>query len=214
MGKPIKCRYCKEVIENKEDIFEGNVSNNKDKTIKGKFHKSLHCYDLYLRKKQVEQEDKERSQAEYKYWDKLYQYIKKEILGYKDNMILSTHIVARLQGLRSGKYKPWKNDKVFYSNKGYAYDVILRTFIEKKIDILKAIANKTFDNENKKFDYIMAIINNSINDVYIREQNKKNEKERFENLDINIKIEDNSNNYKNKNDLQKNKVANLLEDLF
>lgn len=212
MEKPIKCRYCKNIIKDEEDIFEGNISNNKDKIINGKFHKGLYCYDLYLRNKELKKQQKERSKVEYVYWSKLYQYIKKEILNYKDDMSLNNHMVSRLQGLRCGRYKPWRDDKVFYSSNGYTYDIILRTFIEKKSDILKAIANKTFDNENKKFDYIMAIIKNSINDVYLNEINKKNNEERFES--INIKIEDSKPNYKSKNNLQKNKVANLLEDLF
>ena len=53
-------------------------------------------------------------------------------------------------------------------NRGYPYEVILFTFKFKKRDILAAIQGKTFNDEKHKFNYIMVIVNNSINDIYKR----------------------------------------------
>lgn len=52
----------------------------------------------------------------------------------------------------------------------YGYDTVLRTILDKKQTILYNLCNKTFASEYNKVSYIMAIITNSINDVYKRKK--------------------------------------------
>ena len=55
----------------------------------------------------------------------------------------------------------------------YGYDVVLETILLKKQSIINSISNKDFTSEYNKTSYIMAIITNSINDVYKKKQREK-----------------------------------------
>ena len=100
-------------------------------------------------------------------------------------------------------------------NKGYSYKVILFTFKFKKRDILAAIQGKTFNDEKHKFNYIMVIVNNSINDIYKRYLRTLKDKKDTVDDDINISIDNKKkvfkSNMKNKTD---NKLVDLLKDLL
>ena len=63
------------------------------------------------------------------------------------------------------------------TDNGYPFPVILMTFKVKKLEIDRALDNINFENETQKVNYIMAIIKNSINDVYLRvlAKNKRDE---------------------------------------
>lgn len=197
-----KCAYCKEYIHINDEEKQLIKKENKY------FHKSKECYKQYLNDIEKRKNNK-MSEEEKKDWDSLYEYVRVEILGYDKRQKLNNHIIMRLQGLRFGKYKPRKND-LMIDNEGYPYKVILSTFKLKKLDILKSINMKSFDSDNGKFDYIIAIISNSINDVYKRYKYKEQSKEQLYNLCIDIKQNKEFNNNKLNND----KVANLLTDLF
>ena len=60
----------------------------------------------------------------------------------------------------------------------YSYEIILYTFKLYKSNILSAIKTKDFKNEMSKFLYICAIIENNINDVYLRIVNAKKSQEK------------------------------------
>src|SRR5690606_34499201 len=125
-----------------------------------KSHVNLHpnCVEIF--------EDK---RADWAKWDELYQYVKNEVFNYEKNMSLSRHLTGRLQGMRNGQYGFRRNKKVTLSDEGYPYEVILMTFKYKKVDILNAIFDSSkFTDEKHKEDYVMAIISNSINDVYLK----------------------------------------------
>lgn len=201
----LKCFYCKCDIGDKSDM-EIHEINNKNR----KFHVSNECYKKLQEKKLQEEKEKEEKQIEYQKWCELYEYVKKDILGLEPKMILSSHIRNRLQGLRTGKIRVARNEKI--EDNGYPYPIILMTFKLKKNDIIRGINGKSFNNENHKFDYIMAIISNSINDVYTRYLNKERQNKNLETLEI--KIDNNEITYKPQNKISEDKVANLLEDLF
>lgn len=112
--------------------------------------------------------DKERQDFE-----TLYQYVKK-ILGYGEDMALSKFMVLRLKGLSEGKFHANKKIK---STASYDYNTIYLTFVYCKLDIQKALQTKTFQSEQNKFNYIMAIVENNINDVVIKLKNAKKSKE-------------------------------------
>lgn len=110
---------------------------------------------------------------EKKDFETLYQYVKK-ILGYGDDMALSKFMVLRLKGLSEGKFHANKKVKATAS---YDYNTIYLTFVYCKADIQRALQTKTFQSEQNKFNYIMAIVENNINDVVMRLKNAKKSKE-------------------------------------
>ena len=116
-------------------------------------------------------------------WDKLYQYVKKEILLYNDSQSIPSSLVLRLKGLTTGKYIENKNTK---DKANYSYEIILYTFQICRPSIMSAISNKVFESESNKFNYICKIVENNINDVYLRVQKSKKIDENIDKLDINI----------------------------
>lgn len=126
---------------------------------------------------------KTMTKKEIKEWDKLYQYIKKNILQYDDNKKLPKWFVLRLKGLNQGKFCANNNIK---SLGYYGFDVILLTFKIKKFDILIALKNKDkFKDEKHKINYMMTIIENNINDTYDRLKRLKKSETKGEEIEIN-----------------------------
>ena len=139
-------------------------------------------------------------------WEKLYQYVKKDILLYNDSQSIPSNFVLRLKGLTKGKYIENKNieDKANYS-----YEIILYTFQICKPSIMKALANKTFENESGKFNYICKIVENNINDVYLRVNKAMKIEENIQMLDTNA-LSHNGGSYKKKTEELKNNKLNEL----
>lgn len=153
-------------------------------------------------------------------WDKLYQYVKTEILNYTDDMALPKHIVLRLRGLSNGQYIANNKCK---KNAKYPYSTILLTFKFCKSNIIKALEQKQFKNEQNKFNYIMAIIENNINDVAMRLKNKEKaeiESERqIQKVQVDISFMTNhtkeqNNIALNKNENENSNFDNLVGDMW
>lgn len=144
--------------------------------------------------------DKEKQE-----FDKLYQYVKK-ILGYSDDMALPKFMVLRLKGFTEGKFMA---NKKTTSKASYDYYTIYLTFIYCKDKIQKALQTKKFANEQNKFNYIMAIVENNINDVVIKLKNAKKVEEKIktaEIVDYEIKVD------KNNSDIKSHKSDNKTFD--
>lgn len=171
MGKVAKCFYCRLPIENEEDI---DIHPIGEKQRNHKFHKGNGCYDRY-KMKQMRKIDPDS--PEYAEWCNLHDYVKYNILGYSEKMKLSPSIINLLLSLRHGELV-MKGDKV--RDGGYPFDIIRKTFAFKRIDIDRVLQTKEFANENKKFIYILAIVKNSINDVYVRSMRAKKERENMQ----------------------------------
>ena len=139
-------------------------------------------------------------------FDELYQYVKKEILNYDESQALPSSYVLRLKGLREGKYMA---NKKIEAKANYSYEVILNTFKFSKIDILRAVQKKEFKSENQKFNYIMAIINNNINEVYNRMTSLKKQQDKIKYVEIDKDY--NKANYKRKTNDKRNK---MLKDMW
>lgn len=202
MKKEFKCYFCKEILQNNEIVLHKVGKNNY------KFHNNKSCYDEFIKRKK-EKDDRKMCKEDIEEWNLLYKYVKKEILGLSDEKILSNHVIKRLQGLRMGKYSVHRND-VLKHGKSYSYKVILLTFKLCKVKVLRAISNKTFESEQHKFDYIMAIITNQINEVDKKYKHK--ERESFQTLELDIKSS--KNEIFEKTNIKQDKIANLLEDIF
>jgi len=141
-------------------------------------------------------------------WISLCEYVKKEIMGYSDELKFPRFIALRLRGLGEGKFIANKKQEPLAN---YDYKTILYTFKICKYDILNGFKNNNtkFTNEEHKFNYAMVIIEKNINDMVIRLQNAKKAKEKAETINLD-NIYHESAEYSNKT----KKTNYSLEDLW
>ena len=145
-----------------------------------------------VKEKMTEQEKKD--------WNELYQYVKLEILGYDKDIKIPNYLALRLKGLKNGKFM-CNNKTNNFAN--YTFEELLLTFKIHRITILNAIKNTTkFKDENHRINYMMAIIENKINDVALRNREIKFEIEKSKGIEINLN--DNKANYIHKTKNVKN----------
>ena len=113
-------------------------------------------------------------------WENLYYYVK-NLLGYDENQALSSTMVLRLKGLLTNKFIENNN---IQDGANYSYEVILNTFKFCSPDIQKALRTNNWANETHKFNYILKIVENNINNVYLRMKNIQKTKEEAERTTI------------------------------
>lgn len=116
-------------------------------------------------------------------WCDLYEYVKKEIMEYSDDLKLPSFIILRLRGLANGNFMANKKQNPLAN---YEYKTILYTFKICKQDILAGFKtnNTKFKNEQHKFNYAMVIIESNINDMVIRLNNAKEAKQKAESINL------------------------------
>ena len=141
-------------------------------------------------------------------WNLLYEYVKKEILEYTDDMQLPRFMILRLRGLRNGKFMANKNSKPMAN---YDYNTILLTFKACKYDILRYTKQGIFKDEQHRFNYIMVIIENNINDIVMRLKNVKRQEKKIDIIDIETIQRDETAEYTRKSKEATNK---RLDDLW
>ena len=120
---------------------------------------------------------KKMSEKEKQDWEALYFYVK-SLLGYDENQALSSTMVLRLKGLLTNKFIENNNIE---STANYSYETILNTFKFCSPDIQRALRTNNFKNEQHKFLYITKIVENNINNVYMRMKNIEKAKEEAKN---------------------------------
>ena len=116
-------------------------------------------------------------------WDKLYTYVRKNIMNYDENQALPSTMVLRLKGLLTNKFMENNN---IQSTANYSYETILNTFKYSSLDIQKALRTNNFKDESHKFNYILKIVEKNINTVYVRMKNAEKAKEEAKNTIIEI----------------------------
>ena len=114
-------------------------------------------------------------------WESLYYYVKNDILGYDENQSLPSNMVLRLKGLLTNKFMENNNIK---STANYSYQTILNTFKFCSPEIHKALKTKSWTSEQHKFNYILKIVENNINNVYLRMLNIEKAKEEAKNATV------------------------------
>lgn len=107
-------------------------------------------------------------------WDNLYEYVRTNILNYSKDQALSQSMVSRLKGLTTGNYM--RNSKV-ETRANYSYEVVLNTFKICSPNIKEALRTVRFQDEGHKFNYICKIVENNINDTYVRMKRLEKAKE-------------------------------------
>jgi len=145
--------------------------------------------------------------AEKEQWDKLYQYVKRQILMYDENQSIPSNLVLRLKGLTTGKFIENKSTQ---NKANYSYEIILYTFQICRPTILSALQGQVFNSESHKFNFICKIVEQNINDVYVRFNKSKENAEKTKNIDTKI-FEHKGSNYTKKT----TEITNpKLEDLW
>lgn len=124
---------------------------------------------------------KKMTEKELRDWESLYFYVK-NLLGYDENQALSSTMVLRLKGLLTNKFMENNNIE---STANYSYEVILNTFKFCSPTINKALRTNSWTNEAHKFNYILKVVENNINNVYMRMKNVEKAKEEAKNTTIN-----------------------------
>lgn len=150
--------------------------------------------------------NKRMTSVEKEQWNKLYSYVKKEILSYDDAQSIPSSFVLRLKGLTKGKYL---ENKKIEDRADYSYEIILYTFQICKPSIMNAIATKTFKDESNKFNYICKIVENNINDVYMRFENAKKTQTKTEQTNVDVLSHDTGKYHRKTSDLKNNKLEEL-----
>lgn len=123
------------------------------------------------------------SQQEKEDWDELYQYVRSNVMGYDENQSLSKYMVIKLKGLLNNKSVA--NNKI-ENTANYSYQTVLNTFKFCMPNIQKALKTKSFKDENNKINYICAIVERNLNDVYIKMRNAKKIEEKIEYVNTDV----------------------------
>lgn len=116
-------------------------------------------------------------------WDALYNYVRSNILGYDENQSLSRTMVLRLKGLSNNKFIANNN---IQDTANYSYRTILNTFKFCILDIQKGLKNNSFKDETHRFNYIIKIVENNLNTVYMRTKKAEQSKLQTETMDMSI----------------------------
>ena len=126
---------------------------------------------------------KKMSEKEKQDWDLLYTYVKSNIMGYDENQTLSKGMVLRLKGLLTNKFM---ENNAIESTANYSYETILNTFKFCSIEISKALRTNRFKDEQHKFNYVLKIVEQNINTVYIKMKNIQKAKEEAKTTTIEV----------------------------
>lgn len=104
----------------------------------------------------------------------MYAYMKR-LLGYDENQMLPRSVVLRLKGMLNGKLMA---NNTTSDNAHYSFQVLLMTLKYSTPAIQRAFNNVRFVDESHKVNYIMRIVENNINTVYMRMRNASAQKEK------------------------------------
>lgn len=131
---------------------------------------------------------------EEKKFQELCEYVKKDIMGYDQNQSLSKYMILRLRGMKDGKFIA---NKVTTSMAHYSYEIILLTFKYIKPRLETLLLGKKFNSEQHKFNYIMVIASDNINNVYNKVKKIKEEQARAKDIDV-VELPNYTNQYTKK----------------
>ena len=124
---------------------------------------------------------KHLSQKDKLYWESLYEYVRKNIMGYDDNQSLSRSMVLRLKGLLTNKFIENNN---IDDTANYSYQIVLNTFKFCMPDIQRGLRSNSFKDENHKFNYVLKIVETNLNTVYLRMKNAEKSKQKSETISM------------------------------
>ena len=150
----------------------------KESTLKhdGKYIPSCGCS-----KEENPKYSKKKTSPDEEGFDELYEYVRENVMKYPQGMKLSNFMVLRLKGMHTGQYL---RNKKAHTKACYPYPVILNAFRVSSVQFQKALFDKSFIDEERKFSYICAIVERNLNSVFVAMQNSLMAKQRAQNLDV------------------------------
>jgi hypothetical protein len=113
----------------------------------------------------------------------------------------STYILLHDDILNYDERQIITNKKLEELGKSYGWEVVFKTFKHCENDIKFWINQKDFKSEYYKLTYLMAIISNNINDIYMKHKKEKIKKETNTYVDINLLNDEVVPNKVNTNDI-------------
>lgn len=116
-------------------------------------------------------------------WIDLCKYVKKELLQYDDSIKFPKYLALRLKGLSEGKFIANNNTK---PKAKYSFKTILLTCMIIKPKVLNYFKNNTakIKDENHKINLIMMFIEQEINNVVIKIEERERTKKELDKLNI------------------------------
>lgn len=148
--------------------------------------KTLGYFDTYdeavAERKRAERNDQPKTEDDKSkvYFNKCYDLIKL-LYGYDENQSLTRFTVLRLRGMVNGKFAA---NKKTLSNANYSYDTLYYTIVACSDSIKYALKSNNFKDESHMTNYVFKIIENKINDVYLRMKNAEVNKKTINNIDM------------------------------
>lgn len=170
--------------------------------------------DKIGKKNESEEKDgkDQKDHSEYEAWCRLYDYVQMSLFGYPKETKLTKYTIGRLHGIRQGKFMGNKKKKT-YAN--YPYEVILNTLMVNSQSIRDAFKRKGMKSEYNKTNYMAAVIENNINDMYLRMINLEQEKQKSEQIDHSISTDSDLDGiYKKKNESMKSQKRTERKNKF
>lgn len=144
-------------------------------------------------------------------WYALDDYVRHNVMGFVDEG-LNKKMVLRLKGLRHGQAIANNN---YDKTSNYSFKTILLTFKACAPQIQRVIKTKTFKDNMKKFNYIMAIVENNISDVSQRMRRAEEERTKSEQIDHSISTNSNLDAiYEKKNQVAQSKQKKEKKNRF
>ena len=134
-----------------------------------------------------ENERKHRqSQKDTDTWNEILSYMEYNVLRHDDNQKMSRNDVLRLRGLMYGKRYA---DNRTEDEAKYSFECLLNTIKYSMPDINRALDRVQFKDENHKFNYVLRIIGDNLNTVYMRMKQAKKKEEEIEKQDTSYAVE-------------------------
>lgn len=117
-------------------------------------------------------------------WQDLFNYVKKEIMGYDDTIKFPKYLMLRLKGYATGKLIANSKQK---NQASYSYKEILIVFKMLKGKIVSYIGDGAkFKDEQHKINAIMYIIEKEGNDIILKYRNAKKHSEKIDSIEVNV----------------------------
>lgn len=116
------------------------------------------------------------SVEEQNWWDALYMYVKNDILELDPKLHLNRYTVLRLRGMAQGHFVAKDRNEYDLT---YGYRVVLAAFNKMAPLIKYGFQTKTFNNLQHKVNWMMAIVEPHLNEIFLDEES---ERQRIEDL--------------------------------
>lgn len=113
--------------------------------------------------------------------DKVYDYIRYQLLKYEEGTVLPRMVVHRIRGTMFGKLYQRGSDELPII---YPLPVILATLMFAKNDILYCLSTMKFKNESHRINTIFKIVDDNINTVKIAMERKQAEDKKSATADV------------------------------